>query len=1588
MAIEGTARIYNEFSEPLKIKGFSLRNLAIKKSLTIPEDDYGVEVFTSMELADTATAKSPAWATFSISSVGRETDEWSEHSTGLVKVEVEDVDVDVDVRLSNPHTPRQVDARAWYKKFAAIGLGYGQTFQPLSNIRTNPESHLAVADVALNTTAGTIEGGESKYALHPASLDGAIQLGLIACYGGQPAEAHTAFVPVQLSHLYLSNDIDGDACTVVARGERRGMRGAHLDLQMLGPNCEVLLNVASLRCLSYSSEAKSLDKTFSSPFTRLAWKPDIRTLSNRRARQMYPPPEENVGNSPLWGITNKLAHFVVYSMFESFGKLRDGPQPSGDVGHFFAWIKRKGQNDHSALMEEARQLASEGLLLQKIDELVSQAPEVMEVKIAKLLHDNMADILYERRTGVDVIISKDLLTPLYRFGLLMTGIYPQLFHVLEGLAHTNPNLRILEIGGGTGGATRIAMKAFNGPNGIKAYRDYTFTDISPGFLSSARESMADFRDMKFSVFDTEVDPTEQGYEQAYDLVIACQVLHATSNMHNTLRNCRKLLRPGGRLVLVETNQNFVVPGVVVGTFTGYWAGIPDGRVDAPFQSLKSWDSSLRKAGFSGLDVVLDDFPVPHNTTSVILSTVIIPEEAKRPKAAEVRVLYGARTPPPLVDQISKELKQRGVIAKAGPLDKALGSITPESRVVALFDEKHLLVNASEQDLKIFQDVARNAGSLVALTSCGIVKGRNADGALIPGLLRVLQTENPVSQYMSIDIDADNFVIENNDGIDLARCIVDQEFALNQSIGTDNEEGNPMDREFSWQDGCMWVSRHVPDAGFHSQHGLDSQSMKTEMLPLKIQGAVRANFQTPGVINSLCFESYKELLEPLSRDFIDVKVAAVGLNWRDLGHWSGRFDGNNLSSEYAGTVTAIGTGVSGLQVGDRVYGLGKGQFGNYTRVPAIFASKLQPGDDLIQMATMPLAYVTAVYAFDHVAHLKKGQTVLIRSAANDVGLASICFAKAKGADIFATVETHEQASFLVDVMAIPASHIISSPSATRLRRAAEMTRKGGFDVILSTAQGELPRSCLQVLATLGHIIDVGRVDAQNSQAIYLELFQKNANYCSVDPSIILDSDPSLGKELMGAVDSYYRKGLIGPIPRVAAPDVAQFSQVLANFSNMIGKLVVTFTNPESLVRMIPPAPTVNFDPEACYVITGALSGLGQSVIRWMGDRGARHMVLLSRRDITNDSGARVLVESQAGRDIDVKGIICDVSNKDQVKRVIQQISSSRPIKGVVHAAVSYQDLTFDKLSHSKWNEGLSAKVEGTKNLHEATLSMPLDFFVMPTSALSVYAFATQGAYTAANNFQDAFVRYRQQKGLPASTVSFSLIRDVTKVGTDAITMDLFERNKTLTLGESQFLTLLEPAFLNNKTAAETSSEQWLGQRQDPLSAANLHTYLDPAGMMVRKREEIEGEGASSTITPRWYGDGRVSLIMRAFSDAQRQSANLQGSSDDGSKNTVAHLRRTFDAAVQAGFSGRIDSIAFVQSAIANAMAEMLFVDVESVNVAKSVADQGVDSLIAAELRNWFHQALGTNISMLDLLDPSVGISTLAGKITDEALAART
>jgi len=294
------------------------------------------------------------------------------------------------------------------------------------------------------------------------------------------------------------------------------------------------------------------------------------------------------------------------------------------------------------------------------------------------------------------------------------------------------------------------------------------------------------------------------------------------------------------------------------------------------------------------------------------------------------------------------------------------------------------------------------------------------------------------------------------------------------------------------------------------------------------------------------------------------------------------------------------------------------------------------------------------------------------------------------------------------------------------------------------------------------------------------------------------------------------------------------------------------------------------------------------------------------------------------------------------------------------------------------------VIGTKNLHEATAALPLDFFVMITSLESVLALATQSAYTAANNFQEAFARYRRSRGLPASTASFGLISDVGALGSNVTTVNMMTRNKVLAVTEHQFLSLLEPAFLASDRSSNTVSGKDELQ-QDPLSAAGIITCLDPAAMAARKREEAAALGSS----PRWYSDARVSLIMRAFEDAYRHAdkATVAAQNSDASRggsSAIAHLREEFDEAIKGGLGERSRTEALVASAIIETVAGMLSIDVASVSQAKCVAEYGVDSLIAAELRNWFNVAFRTNIPLLDLLDTHTSIKALASIVVNTTL----
>lgn len=741
------------------------------------------------------------------------------------------------------------------------------------------------------------------------------------------------------------------------------------------------------------------------------------------------------------------------------------------------------------------------------------------------------------------------------------------------------------------------------------------------------------------------------------------------------------------------------------------------------------------------------------------------------------------------------------------------------------------------------------------------------------------------------------------------------------------------------------------------------------------------------------------------------MEAVGLNWKDVGLCSGRFDQNNLSNEYCGIVTRKGSDVSKVNLGDRVYGMGRGHFGNYTRVPAALAQRLGREVDPIEAATMPLVYMTAVYALEHVTRVRKGHKVLVQSGSGGLGIAAIQLARSKGADVYATVGTKDKARFLTEELGVPSGNIFSSRDPGDVPRMITATGRDGFDVILSTAQGDLLHESMKALAPMGTLVDVGRLDVNNSKTVALELFQKSAGFVSFDLSLVVERNPAVGEELMQAVEEHRRAGHIGPIRPHSVTDVSQLDQALLRFSKgtHIGKMVISYQNPDSQVRVHQTAPAAKFDPEARYVLVGGLTGLGRAIVRWMVERGARDLVIWSRSGASKLNPESVaLIDDLAAKGVRVQPTACDISSREQVLQAMKEAGAGRPVRGVFNFAVAYHDISFDKMTKDHFHEGMAAKVFGNQNLHEATASLALDFFVMISTFGTFFAFPTQSTYLAANNYMDAFARWRHRQGLPASTVAIGLISDVGPLTQGTITSNLFVRAKGQTVTAAQLLRLLEPAFVSNSSSED--SGRWPGYEQDPLSTANIFTCVDPAVGAKMKLEEVRAKKASATAVPRWHRDPRVSLMMRALDDSYRHQSGGGGGrgaagADDGSDmSPAAQLRRQFDALVgkirlvgsSSGGGGgdggegdsketlREEAVQLVTQGIKAAVAGMLFTDPSAVNAASGVAEQGIDSLLAAEFRNWLTVAFAKNISMLDLMDARTTINALAQGIVDGAI----
>ncbi|WP_338864528.1 type I polyketide synthase [Myxococcus stipitatus] len=175
-------------------------------------------------------------------------------------------------------------------------------------------------------------------------------------------------------------------------------------------------------------------------------------------------------------------------------------------------------------------------------------------------------------------------------------------------------------------------------------------------------------------------------------------------------------------------------------------------------------------------------------------------------------------------------------------------------------------------------------------------------------------------------------------------------------------------------------------------------------------------------------------------------------------------------------------------------------------------------------------------------------------------------------------------------------------------------------------------------------------------------------------------------------------------------------------------------------------------DGAYLITGGMGALGLATATWLVEEGARHLVLVGRGAPGAEAQARLLELRERGCEVTVA--CADISRAEDARRVVEELSArgSRP-RGIFHVAGVLEDGVFLRQDRERLAKVFAPKVLGAWNLHLAAMGLPLDLFVMYSSAASLVGVAGQANYVAANTFLDALAHHRRAKGLPALSVNW-------------------------------------------------------------------------------------------------------------------------------------------------------------------------------------------------------------------------------------------
>ncbi|KLO98506.1 Uncharacterized protein Y057_7828 [Fusarium fujikuroi] len=276
--------------------------------------------------------------------------------------------------------------------------------------------------------------------------------------------------------------------------------------------------------------------------------------------------------------------------------------------HLMAWadytVEKCRKGDHPSVAPECLNDTQADILA-----LTDKYRHHVDALLIESTGQNLPATIRAKDSILQHMTKNNLLGRFYEEGIGLSTANWWLAHMAKQISHRYPAMKILEIGAGTGGTTQATLPSLG-----TSFSSYTYTDVSSGFFEAAEDKFKTYADrMIFKVFDMVKSPAEQGFtEGSYDMILASNVLHVAEDLDVMMGNVRKLLKPGGFLVNLETVTNDMLRnGIIMGGLPGWWIGAESGRPHGPMLDLESWDSLLKRCGFGGIETSIPVYDSIH-----------------------------------------------------------------------------------------------------------------------------------------------------------------------------------------------------------------------------------------------------------------------------------------------------------------------------------------------------------------------------------------------------------------------------------------------------------------------------------------------------------------------------------------------------------------------------------------------------------------------------------------------------------------------------------------------------------------------------------------------------------------------------------------------------------------------------------------------------------------------------------------------------------------------------------------------------------------------------------------------------------------